>query len=194
MMEDTSDPIIHPTSIIDEGVKLGQEVRIWHFCHIREGAQIGSGSSLGQNVVVGPAVEIGSGCRIQNNVSIFSGVTLESNVFIGPSCVFTNVRNPRADINRQSEFESTLIRQGATIGANATILCGIEIGAFAMIGAGSVVTRTVPPHALMVGNPARQIGWVGQSGETLDSDLVCPRTGEKYIIENGFLRWEEVDE
>tara|TARA_B100001996_G_scaffold17924_1_gene14773 strand:+ start:359 stop:943 length:585 start_codon:yes stop_codon:yes gene_type:complete len=194
MMEDTSDPMIHPTSIIDEGVKLGPEVRIWHFCHIREGARIGSGSSLGQNVVVGPAVEIGSGCRIQNNVSIFSGVTLESNVFIGPSCVFTNVRNPRADINRQSEFESTLIRQGATIGANATILCGIEIGAFAMIGAGSVVTRTVPPHALMVGNPARQIGWVGQSGETLDSDLVCPRTGEKYIIENGFLRWEEVDE
>jgi len=194
MMEDTSDPMIHPTSIIDEGVKLGPEVRIWHFCHIREGARIGSGSSLGQNVVVGPAVEIGSGCRIQNNVSIFSGVTLESNVFIGPSCVFTNVRNPRADINRQSEFESTLIRQGATIGANATILCGIEIGAFAMIGAGSVVTRTVPPHALMVGNPARQIGWVGQSGETLDSDLVCPRTGEKYIIENGFLRREEVDE
>ena len=194
MMEDTSDPMIHPTSFIDEGVKLGPRVRIWHFCHIREGARIGSGSSLGQNVVVGPAVEIGSGCRIQNNVSIFSGVTLESNVFIGPSCVFTNVRNPRADINRQSEFESTLIRQGATIGANATILCGIEIGAFAMIGAGSVVTRTVPPHALMVGNPARQIGWVGQSGETLDSDLVCPRTGEKYIIENGFLRWEEVHE
>tara|TARA_B100000965_G_C19518928_1_gene725544 strand:+ start:364 stop:948 length:585 start_codon:yes stop_codon:yes gene_type:complete len=194
MMEDTSDLMIHPTSIIDEGVKLDPGVRIWHFCHIREGARIGSGSSLGQNVVVGPAVEIGSGCRIQNNVSIFSGVTLESNVFIGPSCVFTNVRNPRAGINRQSEFESTLIRQGATIGANATILCGIEIGAFAMIGAGSVVTRTVSPHALMVGNPAKQIGWVGQSGETLDSDLVCPRTGEKYIIEKGFLRREEVDE
>lgn len=194
MMEDSSDLMVHPTSIIDDGVKLGSGVRIWHFCHIREGARIGAESSLGQNVVVGPDVEIGTGCRIQNNVSIFSGITLESDVFIGPSCVFTNVRNPRARINRQSEFESTLIRQGATIGANATILCGIEIGAFAMVGAGSVVTRTVPPHALVVGNPARQIGWVGQSGETLDSDLVCPKTGEKHIIENGFLRRKGVDQ
>ena len=193
MVEDTFDSLIHSTSIIGEDVKLGHGVRIWHFCHIREGVRIGANSSLGQNVVVGPDVEIGSGCRIQNNVSIFSGVTLESDVFIGPSCVFTNVLTPRASINRHSEFAPTLVRQGATIGANATILCGIEIGQFAMIGAGSVVTRTVPPHALIVGNPARQIGWVGQSGETLNSDLICPKTGEKHIIENDILRREVVD-
>mgnify|MGYP001204416655 FL=1 len=192
-MEDVSDLMIHPTSIIADGVELGSGVRIWHFCHVREGTRIGPYSSLGQNVVVGPDVEIGSGCRIQNNVSIFSGVTLESDVFLGPSCVFTNVRNPRANIDQSSEFVSTLIRHGATIGANATILCGIEIGEFAMVGAGSVVTRTVPPHALVVGNPARRIGWVGQSGETLDSNLVCPITGEKHIIENGLLRREGVD-
>ena len=193
MMEDASDLMIHPTSIIADGVKLGSGVRIWHFCHVREGTRIGPHSSLGQNVVVGPDVEIGSGCRIQNNVSIFSGVTLESDVFLGPSCVFTNVRNPRANIDQSSEFAPTLIRHGATIGANATILCGIEIGEFAMVGAGSVVTRTVPPHALVVGNPARRIGWVGQSGETLDSNLICPITGEKHIIENGLLRREGVD-
>ena len=193
MVEDASDLMIHPTSIIAEDVTFGSGVRIWHYCHIRKGSRIGSNSSLGQNVVVGPSVEIGSGCRIQNNVSIFSGVTLESDVFIGPSCVFTNVLNPRANIDRSSEFTPTLIRYGATIGANATILCGIEIGEFAMVGAGSVVTRTVPSHALVVGNPARQIGWVGQSGETLDSDLICPRTGEKHIIENGSLRRKGVD-
>ena len=193
MVEDVSGLMIHPTSIIAEDVTLSSGVRIWHYCHIRKGSRIGSNSSLGQNVVVGPSVEIGSGCRIQNNVSIFSGVTLESDVFIGPSCVFTNVLNPRANIDRTSEFTPTLIRYGATIGANATILCGIEIGEFAMVGAGSVVTRTVPSHALVVGNPARQIGWVGQSGETLDSDLICPRTGEKHIIENGSLRRKGVD-
>lgn len=177
-------PWIHPSSIIDERTTIGEDTKIWHFSHIMEDVSIGSQCTLGQNTMVGRNVKIGSGCKIQNNVSIFSGVILEENVFCGPSCVFTNVLYPRANIDRKSEFKETLVRKGATIGANATILCGIEIGKYAFIGAGSVVTSSVEDHALMIGNPAERVGWVGESGETLDNDLVCPRTGEQYFIDS----------
>ncbi len=177
-------PWIHPSSIIDENTTIGEDTKIWHFSHVMEEVSIGSRCTLGQNTMVGRNVKIGSGCKIQNNVSIFSGVILEENVFCGPSCVFTNVLYPRANLDRKSEFKETIVRKGATIGANATILCGIEIGKYAFIGAGSVVTSSVESHALMIGNPARRVGWVGESGETLDNDLVCPRTGEQYIIDS----------
>tara|TARA_B100001250_G_C19748628_1_gene766596 strand:+ start:189 stop:776 length:588 start_codon:yes stop_codon:yes gene_type:complete len=185
-----SPPWIHSSSIIDEGTTIGNDTKIWHFSHIMENVSIGSKCILGQNIMIGRDVKIGSGCKIQNNVSIYSGVILEDNVFCGPSCVFTNVINPRAHVDRKEEFQKTTVRHGATIGANATILCGIEIGRFSFIGAGSVVTSSVKPHALMMGNPARQVGWVGESGETLDEELVCPSTGQKYTldIENGLKR------
>ena len=173
---------IHPTAAVDEGVEIGDGTKIWHFTHVLAGSRIGRNCIVGQNVMLGPRVTIGDGCKVQNNVSIYTGVTIEDEVFCGPSCVFTNVLTPRAFVERKNEFLPTLVRRGATIGANATIVCGVTIGRYALIGAGAVVTRDVPDHALVVGNPARPMGWVSRTGECLGPDLVCPRTGERYRI------------
>jgi UDP-2-acetamido-3-amino-2,3-dideoxy-glucuronate N-acetyltransferase len=171
---------VHGTAIVDDGAIVGPGTKIWHFSHVLAGSRIGARCVLGQNVMVGPRVVIGDGCKLQNNVSVYESVTLEDDVFCGPSAVFTNVLTPRAFIERKSEFAPTLVRRGATIGANATIVCGVTIGAYAMIGAGAVVTKDIVDFALVVGNAARRIGWVGRAGERLGTDLVCPRTGEKY--------------
>ena len=171
---------IHETAIIDDGAVIGDGSKVWHFAHVLPGTHLGEGCVLGQNVMVGPDVTVGDGCKIQNNVSIYKGVTLERDVFCGPSCVFTNVLTPRAFVNRKDEFAPTLVKQGVSIGANATIVCGVTIGRYAMIGAGAVVTRDVPDFALVIGTPARFAGWVGRSGERLGDDLVCTRTGERY--------------
>ncbi|MSP67946.1 MAG: N-acetyltransferase [Alphaproteobacteria bacterium] len=170
----------HPSAIVDAGAEVGEGTRIWHFCHVYGGARIGARCVLGQNVMVAKGVVVGDGSKIQNNVSLYAGVILEQDVFCGPSAVFTNVTTPRAFVERKSEFRPTLVRRGATIGANATILCGVTIGRYAMVGAGAVVTRDVADHALVVGVPARRMGWVSVSGERLGPDLVCPRTGERY--------------
>jgi UDP-2-acetamido-3-amino-2,3-dideoxy-glucuronate N-acetyltransferase len=182
-----TDYMCHPTAIIDRGVSIGAGTRIWHFSHILGNSVIGEGCNLGQNVVVGPDVKIGNGCKIQNNVSVYKGVTLEDDVFCGPSMVFTNVLTPRAFINRKNEFLPTLVRTGASIGANATIVCGVTIGRYAMIGAGAVITSDVPDFALMTGVPARRTGWVSRSGDRLSQALVCPRTGERYVLQENRL-------
>jgi predicted dehydrogenase/acetyltransferase-like isoleucine patch superfamily enzyme len=171
---------IHETAFVDEPCAIGAGTRIWHFAHILPHTRIGRDCTLGQNVMVGPEVSVGDGCKIQNNVSVYKGVTLEDGVFCGPSCVFTNVDNPRAEIERKDEFRPTLVRRGATIGANATIVCGHLIGEYAFIAAGAVVTRDVPAFALMAGVPARRIGWMSHAGERLGPDLVCPRSGRRY--------------
>lgn len=176
------DCFIHPTAVIDDGVEIGAGTKIWHFTHVLSGANIGEGCVIGQNVMIGPNVSIGRGSKIQNNVSIYAGVTLEEDVFCGPSMVFTNVLYPRAHISRKDEFLPTLVRRGASIGANATIVCGHTLGQYSMIGAGSVVSRSVPDFALVAGVPARRIGWVSRSGDRLGDDLVCPRTGEHYVM------------
>ena len=173
---------VHASAYVDDNVEIGAGTRIWHFVHILPGTVIGRDVVIGQNVMAGPNVRIDDGCKIQNNVSLYEGVELEAEVFCGPSCVFTNVVNPRAAVSRKNEFRKTLVRRGATIGANATVICGITIGNYAIIGAGAVVTRNVPGHALMVGTPARRTGWVSRAGEKLGSDLVCPRTGERYRL------------
>jgi acetyltransferase-like isoleucine patch superfamily enzyme len=171
---------VHPSAYIDEPCEIGAGTRIWHFVHILPRTRIGRDCSLGQNVMVGPDVSVGDGCKIQNNVSIYSGVTLEDGVFCGPSCVFTNVNNPRAEIERKDEFRPTLVKRGATIGANATIVCGHTVGEYAFIAAGAVVTGDVPDFALMAGVPARRIGWMSHVGERLGADLSCPRSGRRY--------------
>lgn len=178
---------VHESAYVDEGAALGAGTKVWHFAHVLPGSTIGRDCSLGQNVVVGPDVVIGDRCRIQNNVSVFNGVTLEDGVFCGPSCVFTNVHNPRAEVSRKDEFRPTVVRRGATIGANATIVCGNEIGRYAFVGAGAVVTSDVAPHALVVGSPARQVGWMSHEGERLGEDLVCPRSGRAYQLLDGVL-------
>ncbi len=183
----TQDVFVHPSAIVDDGVELGAGCKVWHFSHVLAGSRIGENCILGQNVMAGPDVVIGSGCKIQNNVSIYKGVTLEEDVFCGPSCVFTNVLTPRAFVERKDEFLPTQVGKGATIGANAVIICGVNIGVYAMIGAGAVVTRDVAPHALMFGNPARRKGWVSRAGEVLGADLVCPRTGEAYKVKDDQL-------
>jgi UDP-2-acetamido-3-amino-2,3-dideoxy-glucuronate N-acetyltransferase len=171
---------VHESAYVDQPTSIGAGTKIWHFSHVLSHCEIGEGCTIGQNVVIGPRVKIGARCKVQNNVSLYSGVTLEDGVFCGPSCVFTNVDNPRAEIERKSEFRATLVRRGATIGANATIVCGHELGEYCFIAAGAVVTKDVPAYALMAGVPARQIGWMSKAGGKLGSDLVCPIDGSRY--------------
>ena len=184
----TSAYTVHPSAIIDEGAQIGEGSRVWHWVHVCGGARIGKGVSLGQNVFVGNKVVIGDHCKVQNNVSVYDNVTLEEGVFCGPSMVFTNVYNPRSLIERKSEYRDTLIRKGATLGANCTIICGVTIGAYAFIGAGAVVNKDVPAYALVVGVPARQIGWMSEFGEQLDlplsgqAEATCPHSGARYVL------------
>lgn len=182
----------HETAIVDEGCEIGSGVKIWHFSHVMSGAVIGTNCNIGQNVVISPSVTIGNNVKIQNNVSVYTGVVCEDDVFLGPSMVFTNVINPRSFVNRKHEFKTTIVRKGSSIGANATIVCGIEIGSYAMIGAGSVVTKDVKPYALVVGNPGKQIGWVSEYGHRLDFDTkgmaTCPETHDVYELKDGVVR------
>jgi UDP-2-acetamido-3-amino-2,3-dideoxy-glucuronate N-acetyltransferase len=173
--------MVHESAHVDHGVEIGEGTKIWHFAHILPGCIIGRNVVMGQNTMAGPNVRIGDGCKVQNNVALYEGVELEADVFCGPSCVFTNVFNPRAAVSRKSEFRKTLVKYGATIGANATIICGVTIGEYAFVGAGAVVTKDVTAHALMVGTPARRVGWMSRAGEKLGTDLTCPRTGERYL-------------
>lgn len=187
MAEQKTNYFIHESSYIDDNVKIGSGTKVWHFCHILSGTKIGKNCSFGQNVMAGPDVIIGDGCKIQNNVSLYKGVILEDGVFCGPSMVFTNVTTPRSEVNRQNEYSQTLVRKGVTIGANATIVCGHELGEYSFIAAGAVITKNVIPHAVMAGVPAKQIGWVAHSGEMLKDDLICPRTGATYQETDGRL-------
>ncbi len=179
----------HETAVIDEGCLIGAGTKIWHFSHIMPNSQIGENCNIGQNVVVSPEVVLGNNVKVQNNVSIYTGVTCEDDVFLGPSMVFTNVTNPRSAINRRGQYTKTHVGKGATIGANATVVCGNDIGQYAFIGAGAVITKSVPPYALVVGNPARQIGWMSENGYKLefdkDSRAVCPESGDEYALRNG---------
>jgi UDP-2-acetamido-3-amino-2,3-dideoxy-glucuronate N-acetyltransferase len=179
----------HETAVVDDGCEIGDGVKIWHFSHIMPGCKIGAGCGIGQNVVISPDVVLGKNVKVQNNVSIYTGVTCDDDVFLGPSMVFTNVINPRSAIARRDKFVPTHVGRGASIGANATIVCGNDIGEFAFIGAGAVVTKAVPPYALVVGNPARQIGWVSEYGHRLEFDdqgeAVCLESGQRYRLENG---------
>jgi UDP-2-acetamido-3-amino-2,3-dideoxy-glucuronate N-acetyltransferase len=182
----------HPTAIIDEGCQIGDGTKIWHFSHIMPGCSLGQHCNIGQNVVISPEVILGHNCKVQNNVSIYTGVTCDDDVFLGPSMVFTNVINPRSAVNRKNEYLKTHVGRGASIGANATIVCGNDIGEFAFIGAGAVVTKYVPPYALVVGNPARHIGWVSEYGHRLHFDetsvATCPETGEQYQLVQGNIK------
>lgn len=183
---ESSDFFVHPSTVIDEGAQIGAGTKVWHFCHLMPGCRVGKDCIIGQNVFIGNNTAIGNGVKIQNNVSVYDGVEIEDDVFIGPSVVFTNVINPRSFIERKEEFKKTIVKKGATIGANATILCGIEIGLYAMIGAGAVVTKSVAEYALVTGNPARQTGWVSKSGQKLQftagETASCPQTGETYKL------------
>lgn len=184
----------HPTAVIDKGARIARGCRIWHFSHIMDGAVLGEGCNIGQNVVVSPGVVLGRNCKVQNNVSVYTGVTCGDDVFLGPSCVFTNVMNPRSAVSRKDEYRQTHVGDGASIGANATIVCGNNIGEYAFIGAGAVVIEDIPPYAMVVGNPSRQIGWMSRSGAKLrfeewDTDgmqvAVCPLSGERYLLQDG---------
>jgi UDP-2-acetamido-3-amino-2,3-dideoxy-glucuronate N-acetyltransferase len=182
----------HETAIIDEGCTIGEGVKIWHFSHVMPNCIIGDKCNIGQNVVISPDVVLGKNVKIQNNVSIYTGVICEDDVFLGPSMVFTNVINPRSAVNRKSEYSKTIVKKGASIGANATIVCGHDIGAFAFIGAGAVVTKNVPDYALLVGNPAKQIGWVSEYGHRLNFEdngvAICPETGQEYLKSNNQVK------
>jgi UDP-2-acetamido-3-amino-2,3-dideoxy-glucuronate N-acetyltransferase len=186
----------HASSYIDEGCEIGTGVKIWHFSHIMAGCRIGDGCNIGQNVVVSPKVILGKNVRVQNNVSIYEGVICEDDVFLGPSMVFTNVINPRSAVSRKNEYKQTIVRKGASIGANATIVCGNEIGEYAFIGAGAVITKPVPAYALLVGNPAKQIGWMSELGHRLNFDKMgmaaCEESGQGYILENNLVRKIEI--
>ena len=182
----------HETAVIDEGCKIGEGTKIWHFSHVMSDCIIGERCNIGQNVVVSPGVELGRNVKIQNNVSIYTGVICEDDVFLGPSMVFTNVINPRSAVNRKSEYAKTIVKKGASIGANATIVCGHDIGEFAFIGAGAVVTKTIPAYALVVGNPARQIVWMSEFGQRLEFDsdglAICLESNERYCLENSEVK------
>ena len=182
----------HPTAIIDEGCIIGDGTKIWHFSHIMSGCNIGKNCNLGQNVVISPGVILGNNVKVQNNVSIYTGVICEDDVFLGPSMVFTNVINPRSAIVRKDQYKKTMVRKGTSIGANATIICGNEISAFAMIGAGAVITKPVPAYALMAGNPAKQIGWISEYGHRLRFDekgtAVCPESQQQYLLQENVVR------
>jgi UDP-2-acetamido-3-amino-2,3-dideoxy-glucuronate N-acetyltransferase len=186
------DYFAHETAVIDEGCEIGNGVKIWHFSHIMSNCKIGENCNIGQNVVVSPEVILGKNVKIQNNVSIYTGVICEDDVFLGPSMVFTNVTNPRSGVNRRGEYSRTIVRKGASIGANATIVCGHDIGEFAFIGAGAVVTKTVPAYALVVGNPARQKGWMSEFGHRLEFNeegiAFCPESKEKYQLKDGCVK------
>ncbi|MCC7320672.1 MAG: N-acetyltransferase [Rubellimicrobium sp.] len=190
---------IHPSAIIDDGARIGDGSRVWHFAHVCGGARIGRECSLGQNVFVGNRVVIGDRCKIQNNVSVYDNVTLEEGVFCGPSMVFTNVHNPRALIERKNEYRDTIIRRGATLGANCTIVCGVTVGQFAFVGAGAVIARDVPDFALMLGVPARQAGWMSAFGERLalpltgNAKTTCPHTGDRYLLKDGRVTRHEAE-
>lgn len=186
----------HESAVIDEGAAIGDRSRVWHFAHICGGAVIGCDVSIGQNVFVGNKVSVGDKCKIQNNVSVYDNITLEDGVFCGPSMVFTNVYNPRSFIERKNEYRSTLVKRGATLGANCTVICGVTIGEFAFVGAGTVVNKDVHPYALVVGVPAKQIGWMSEYGETLDlpitgdASTVCPHTGDTYVLSGNSITVE----
>jgi len=186
------DYFAHETAIIDGDCSIGKDTRIWHFSHIMSGCSIGESCNIGQNVVISPSVILGRNVKIQNNVSVYTGVICEDDVFLGPSMVFTNVINPRSHVNRKNEYAQTIVRKGASIGANATIVCGNEIGVYAMIGAGAVITKPVKPFALVVGNPARQIGWVSENGHKLEFGIenraVCPETNQIYELSDGEVK------
>ncbi len=189
----STDVTIHPSAVVDEGAHIGEGSRVWHFVHVCSGARVGRSVSLGQNVFVGNKAIIGDHCKIQNNVSVYDNVTLEEGVFCGPSMVFTNVYNPRSLIARKSEYRDTLVKKGATLGANCTVICGVTIGEFAFVGAGAVVNKDVKPYALVVGVPAKQIGWMSEHGEQLDLPLVghaqalCPHTGSNFVLNGNFV-------
>jgi len=186
------DYFAHETAVVDPGCTIGSGTKIWHFSHIMPNCTIGINCNLGQNVVVSPEVALGNNVKVQNNVSIYTGVTCEDDVFLGPSMVFTNVVNPRSAIKRRSEYKKTHVGKGATIGANATVVCGHDIGAYAFIGAGAVITKDVPPYALVVGNPGRHVGWMSEYGQKLefnaDGVAICPESQEKYVLENSSVR------
>lgn len=186
-----ADYFAHGSSIIDEGCVIGEGTKIWHFSHIMTGAMIGQNCNIGQNVVISPGVVLGNNVKVQNNVSLYTGVICEDDVFLGPSCVFTNVINPRSHVNRKDEYAGTSVKRGASIGANATIVCGNDIGEYAFIGAGAVVTKNVEPYALVVGNPAIQIGWISEYGLRLNFDdrgkATCSESGESYLLKNGVV-------
>ena len=185
---------VHETAVIDQNCSIGQKTKIWHFSHIMSNAQLGENCNVGQNVVVSPGVILGNNVKVQNNVSIYTGVVCEDDVFLGPSMVFTNINNPRSAIVRRDQYVKTLVKKGATIGANATIVCGNELGTYCLIGAGAVVTKEVLPYALVVGNPAKQIGWVSEYGHRLSFDknnaAHCPESGEKYFLKDNSVRKE----
>jgi UDP-2-acetamido-3-amino-2,3-dideoxy-glucuronate N-acetyltransferase len=181
---------IHETAVVDEPCEIGAGTRIWHFCHLMKGCSIGEGCNLGQGVFVGSGVKLGKNVKVQNNVSIYEGVEVEDDAFLGPSMVFTNVRTPRSHVSRKDRFERTLVKRGATIGANVTVVCGSVIGEYAFVGAGSVVTRDVPRFALVVGNPAKRAGWMCRCGERLRQSLACDACGARYVLERGLLRDE----
>ena len=189
-----ADTQIHDTAIVDEGAVIGHGSRIWHWVHVCSGARVGQQCSLGQNVFVGNKVTIGNNVKIQNNVSVYDNVILEDDVFCGPSMVFTNVYNPRSAVNRKEEYRTTVVKKGASLGANCTIVCGVSIGCYAFIGAGAVINRSVPDYALMLGVPARQAGWMSEYGERMDLPLtgqgsyVCPHTGDRYRLEGSIVR------
>lgn len=186
----------HETAVIDPGCRIGKDTKIWHFSHLMAGCTVGEYCNIGQNVVISPEVILGNNVKVQNNVSIYTGVTCEDDVFLGPSCVFTNVINPRSAISRKDEFRKTLVQKGATIGANATIVCGHTIGAYSMIGAGAVIAKDIPPYSLWIGNPAYQSGWVSEYGHKLyfnteHKEAACPESGQIYLLKDGVVSRKE---